>query len=310
MVELKTHVTHVAVRTTQIPLYKETALYYRSDEGEWVLYKKPGEIISQHRLDTERIPRLFILTEDRESAAVEIQTSFNRILDESLGAGDVKTVHNCLVGIAVETLNEPRSGTMRQARRSVALLTRASTRDPAILKQITNLYHLDYTTALHSVNVMTLTLGFAHKVGYGWRRTLEFGLAALLHDIGKIQIPESLLKSPKPLTDDEFRIMRQHPIMALDVLDRAKMTLPKVRAAAIEHHERINGTGYPFGKTDISLVGQIVGIIDAYEALTNEDRPYRRAAPPGKALQILREETDRGYHMPSLYNRFLQSLSV
>jgi len=300
----------VSVRLSQIPYYKNTELYYQTDEGEWVLYKQSGEVIDGQRLKAERIPRLFVKLQDREAAALEAQAAFSTMLESSLHSGDVKTVHSSLVGIAEETLSEPRSGTMRGARRSVALLTRASLREPVILKQLVNLSHLDYTTALHSVNVMTLTLGFAHKVGFDWRRTLQFGLAALLHDIGKMQLPEKLLKSPCRLTEEQFRLIKLHPMMAVDVLKRAGMSLPKVHAAATEHHEKMDGTGYPRGIKDISLVGQIVGLIDAYEALTNEDRPYRRAVAPEQALLILKKDTDRGRYMSTVYDKFLLSLTT
>jgi HD-GYP domain-containing protein (c-di-GMP phosphodiesterase class II) len=81
-------------------------------------------------------------------------------------------------------------------------------------------------------------------------------VAALLHDIGKVAIPERILKSPNRLTDEEFRLVRQHPMMAVSILDRAGVGMPKVREAATEHHEKIDGSGYPRGIKDISLVGR------------------------------------------------------
>lgn len=300
----------ILARVSQIPYYKNTSLYYLAENNEFVLYKQPGDIIIEERLESEAIPRLFIRDHERLAAALEAQEAFNHMLDDSIKKGDVNTIHKSLTGITEETLSEPRSGTMRHARRSVALLTRASVRDPKILQQLASLSIIDYTTALHSVNVMALTLGFAHQVGFGWRRTLEFGLAALLHDIGKLGIPEELLKSPRKLTEEEFRTIKKHPMNAIALLERSGMNLPKIRDAATEHHEKMDGSGYPMGKTDISLVGQIVGLIDAYEALTNEDRPYRRALTPAKAIEVLNEDAERGRYLPSVFERFVQSLSL
>jgi len=304
------HDEYVAVRPTHIPYYQQTPLYYQADDGTWELYKDKDEQLGAERMEQERHPQLFIRVADREAASVEAQRAFNRVLEKSLESNDKHQVQASLTGNAQETLDEPRSGTLRQASRSVALLARASLRDPAILHQLLALSTFDYGTALHSVNVMALTLGFAHKVGFGWQRTLSFGVAALLHDIGKVAIPERILKSPNRLTDEEFRLVRQHPMMAVSILDRAGVGMPKVREAATEHHEKIDGSGYPRGIKDISLVGQVVGIIDAYEALTNEARPYRRALPPALALKVLREEADRGRYMCPLYNRFVLSLTT
>ena len=301
---------YLPARKSQIPYYQNTSLYYKAENSEWVLYKQPGDSITAERLRTETIPRLFIKAEDRLDAALEAQEAFNNLLETSLKSGDVRAIHASLVGITEETLSEPRSGTMRYSKRSVALLTKASVRDASILKQLARLSSQDYTTALHSVNVMALTLAFALRVGFDWRKTLEFGLAALLHDIGKARLPDSVLHSPQPLSDEEFRTMKMHPMLAVDILERTGMNIPKIRAAATEHHEKMDGSGYPIGKKDVSLIGQIIGLLDSYESLTNEANLRRRPIAPAEAIHLLRKEANRGCYLPSVLDRLECTLKV
>lgn len=106
------------------------------------------------------------------------------------------------------------------------------------------------------------------------------GLAAVLHDVGKIALPPSLLVKPGPLTDEEWVLMHQHPSHGARIL--AALGLPDAVVAAVcHHHERWDGTGYPAGLrgTAIPLAARVVAVVDAYDAMTS-DRPYRAAVSP------------------------------
>ncbi len=131
---------------------------------------------------------------------------------------------------------------------------------------------------------------------------LEFG--ALLHDVGKITTPETVLNKPGKLTPEEIEIMRNHTIAGAHIMESVPHLRP-AKAYVLYHHERWDGTGYPDGLVgdQIPFLAQVFQIIDIYDALTSE-RPYKRAFMPEEALAILDEETVKGWRNPKLVQQF------
>jgi HD-GYP domain-containing protein (c-di-GMP phosphodiesterase class II) len=125
-------------------------------------------------------------------------------------------------------------------------------------------------------------------------------VAALLHDVGKIGVPDAVLLKPGRLTAEEFRIIQQHPIIG-DRLCGNLRALHHVRPIVRHHHERLDGTGYPDGLRGdaIPLLAQIVSVVDVYDALTTR-RPYKAAWSADQALEELRAEARRGWRQASL----------
>jgi putative two-component system response regulator len=133
----------------------------------------------------------------------------------------------------------------------------------------------------------------------GWT-TEDAGLlrrAAALHDIGKIGIPDALLRKPGALTEGEVRVMRTHTSIGARILGDSQVPLLQLaETVALTHHERWDGTGYPRGLKghDIPAAGRIVSVVDAFDAITN-DRPYREARPVAVALAEVRGRADVHY---------------
>ena len=147
----------------------------------------------------------------------------------------------------------------------------------------------DRDTENHSRRVTEMTVRVAQAIGLDEADLVHVRRGALLHDIGKLGIPDSILHKPGPLTDDEARVMQQHPVYAYEMLSRIDYLRPAV-AIPYCHHERWDGTGYPreLKGTDIPLAARIFALSDAYDAMTNE-RPYRQAMSHEAALlQLLR----------------------
>ena len=195
-----------------------------------------------------------------------------------------------------------------------------------ILRLMHRVMSKDLTTATHSVNVMILTLRYLEKERKegrdDWLRFVtppgdrtatasaerhalqQWALAALLHDIGKVMIPEQILKARRRLSSLEYRTMKMHVEHGWKIVNRAvpQFSGQKVIVRGIlDHHERTDGSGYPLQLTDVSLPGQIIGILDCYEALTTDKRPYRLAASPSVALRILKEDTLKAKFQPDIY---------
>ena len=147
----------------------------------------------------------------------------------------------------------------------------------------------DYSLYTHSVNVCTFALALAHASGIERTQELiELGTGALLHDIGKVRIPESILHKPGPLNDSEWHTIRQHPTWGVELISETDLIPQASYFPSQQHHERNNGSGYPdhLSASDIHIYGKIVAIADAFDAMTT-NRVYRPANDSFSTLQIM-----------------------
>jgi PAS domain S-box-containing protein len=159
-------------------------------------------------------------------------------------------------------------------------------------------------TANHSRRVVELTLRMAFEAGITGIALEHVLRGALLHDIGKLGVPDAILLKPGPLTEEEWVIMRQHPTYARNLLSEIEYLRPCMDIP-YAHHERWSGSGYPLGlKGDaIPLAARIFAIADVYDALTS-DRPYRPAWPEAEALRYISEQAEKMFD-PDLVKVFL-----
>lgn len=166
----------------------------------------------------------------------------------------------------------------------------------------------DYSVFTHSVNVCTFSLALAHATGIDKTdQLIELATGALLHDVGKARIPESILNKPGPLSQSEWQTMRLHPQWGAELMSETDLIPPASYIPILQHHERQNGGGYPDGlkKDDIHFYGKIVAIADVFDAMTT-NRVYRAAEGTFstlKTMQTQNEEFD-----DSLLCRFIKLL--
>jgi putative nucleotidyltransferase with HDIG domain len=165
----------------------------------------------------------------------------------------------------------------------------------------------DRETEGHTQRVTDLTLKLARKMGLSEEQLILIRRGALLHDIGKMGVPDYILLKPEELTDEEQHIMRQHPQLAYDMLEpiaylRDALNIPYC------HHEKWDGTGYPNGLsgTQIPLEARLFTIVDVWDAITT-DRPYRKSWPKKKALKYIREQSGKDFD-PKMVEIFLQEI--
>ena len=299
---------YIAIRNSQINYYKNIGLYYVAG-GSFVLYKPPGKLMTDLRMREGRHPtELYIHQNDRQAAIKELQNGFNRYIARSIKTGNAVAVKSTLCNLVEETLAEPRSGTLKALPETVDVLVSGYSKNPEILKTFASISFKDYSTVIHSVNVMALTLGFCFYSKLSMHETKRLGLSALLHDVGKTEIPDTILKAPRKLTDKEFQMMKRHPKIGEYIIKIKSGIGGSIARGAIEHHEKLDGSGYPKGVQHISFVGQLVGIIDCYEALTNEERPYRRAMSPLDTLKLIKSDVDAGKFDRKIFEKFCYSL--
>jgi putative nucleotidyltransferase with HDIG domain len=164
----------------------------------------------------------------------------------------------------------------------------------------------DRVTEGHSRRVAALSLGVAREMGVNRAMLKDLERAAILHDIGKITVPDAVLSKPGPLTDAEWEEMHRHPVVGFDMV----RNVPLLRQAAdiiYAHHEHFDGSGYPnaLKGEEIPLGARIFAVVDAYDAITS-DRPYRKARPHEYALEEIKRETGTQFD-PKVVDAFFEA---
>lgn len=153
----------------------------------------------------------------------------------------------------------------------------------------------DPTTAGHSERVAELSRELAEASGLSAQEVDDIYLAGLLHDVGKIGVPDSILNFPGRLSDADMEVMRRHPGIGADIMERIELS-KTIRDGIVEHHERLDGKGYPagLGEGELSLAGRILKIADVYDALISK-RQYKDPMPKDLVYKILMEGAGREF---------------
>jgi putative nucleotidyltransferase with HDIG domain len=147
----------------------------------------------------------------------------------------------------------------------------------------------DHETTGHSFRVALYAMTLARALGLPAEQLKAIEWGALLHDVGKMAVPDGVLRKPGPLTDNEWHIMKQHPTWGFDMLAEVSFLQPAAIDIVYSHHERWDGHGYPrgLGGDQIPLAARVFAVVDTYDAITS-DRPYRRARGHAAAVAEMR----------------------
>ncbi len=205
---------------------------------------------------------------------------------EQAGEVDAKTAQNVVNGLAQAVAHNRNS-----------------------LLALTALKNFDNYTFTHMVNVSVLTMAQARTLGVDGPLLREFGLAALMHDIGKVRVPAAIVKKPDRLTEEEFRIIKRHPVDGAEILRRASGIPPLAPLVAFEHHLRTDGTGYPpVSRPSLNLATMLTSISDVYDAMRSQ-RAYQQSFPNERVVEVLRHN-DGSQFDQNLVRRFVQLLGL
>lgn len=188
-------------------------------------------------------------------------------------------------------------------------ISQSVSRDPAIILNIAKLKTKDEYTYLHSVAVCALMINLARTMGLDEALTQEIGMAGLLHDVGKMAIPETILKKPARLDEDEMETVRNHPQRGHDILSASSGVSETALDVCLHHHEKMDGTGYPKrlpGKS-LSLFARMSSVCDVYDAVTSQ-RPYNTPWSASHALQLM--QGWEGHFDPEIVDAFIESLGI
>lgn len=203
---------------------------------------------------------------------------------------------------------------VKRAKRVVQSMVDLLLQEESTLLGLTTLRSHDEYTHHHSVNVCILSLTMGQRLGYAKKDLTEVGIAALFHDMGKASISPEILNKPTDFTEEEWQIMRRHPILGVKYVIKLKgineMTIRMV-TGIFEHHLNYDSSGYPKldTKWELSLLGRIISLVDCYDALTSS-RVYNRVPySPDKAMKFMLNKSGRAFD-PILMKIFVNCIGI
>jgi putative nucleotidyltransferase with HDIG domain len=196
------------------------------------------------------------------------------------------------------------------ARGMVDTLAQAVAQNRTALIALTALKSYDNYTFTHMVNVSILTMAQARALGIEGALLREFGIAGLMHDIGKVRTPAEILNKPSKLTDAEFAIMRRHVVDGAAILRRTPEMPQMAPIVAFEHHMRIDGSGYPVNvrRDTLNVATMLCSIADVYDAMRSQ-RKYQQSFPTDRIRAVLEREDGQQFDQ-HLVRRFVQLIGI
>ena len=229
------------------------------------------------------------------------------------GMAAVKQVYDTAVATAEELWHTAKAGDKpdpNAAKKIIESLARLVGQDRTSLLALTALKRYDNYTFTHMVNVSVLSMAQARALNLQGPLLREFGFAALMHDIGKVNTPLEVLNKPDRLTADEFRIMQQHVVDGAHILRRTPEMPALAPVVAFEHHLRQDLSGYPekIGRRSLNLCTQIVSIADVYDALRSK-RVYRDGLSSERVRAIMTEKDSPAFNT-KLLRRFVNLIGL
>ena len=275
-------------------------------------------------------------TVSREEVDARIETDFSRLEDlppirvtlpppppppqRDLAPADMKSELRRAAAICTESkeavvsmFNEARMGRAVDAAGAQSLvqeITDSVTRNPGALISLARLKTADDYTYMHSVAVCALMVALAKQLRLKDDQQRLAGMAGLLHDLGKAAIPLAVLNKPGKLTDQEFTVVRSHPVEGYHMLKEGAGVPEAVMDACLHHHEKVDGSGYPdkLKGEGISVIARMTAICDVYDAITS-DRPYKRGWDPAESLRRMAEWTSDHFDA-RIFQAFVKSIGI
>lgn len=306
------HRDYVPVDVEHLELGRETGfdLYLKNPDGEYVLFLAGTRPFTQRELshlETRVLRQLYVRRESRGAYLDAVAAEIGRTIQSGKGQPEERArfVYESASTLMEDLFEAPRAPAVARARSAIRECMAGALHDPELLHALLTLTSHDYYTYTHSINVCVFGTGLAREVIGADGAVLDLAEGLLLHDIGKIGIPEALLRKPGPLDDEEWKVMRCHPMRGVELIRDAKALSGTIETVTLQHHERHDGRGYPQGLPgrEIHLYGRIAMIADVFDALTT-NRAYRAALDTLHALRIMQEEMIENFD-PDFFRAFV-----
>ena len=278
---------------------------FKEDVGRIAPYYKLGERLTKERIeelgDLVQQGLIFVSRADHAVYVKHIAYQLDLVLiDRNLKESEIADIFlEALTMRMTEFLDQPIATVLEKLWSDLMVLTEYLWDDVHRIKALAKRIHKEHSLAKHSVNcgVVGLTIfsrikadAFAKKeITRNHFNRLTAGL--FLHDLGMTKIPAFIREKPKPLTTDERNKVDKHPLIGYEMLSKLDLKYKEIEACVLEHHERLNGKGYPQKKSgkDITQLGRLCGAVDSYCAMITE-RPYAEAIDPVNAASMISQD--------------------
>ncbi len=296
--------------------FPDVALYVKSGPN-FVLYKPAERTITQQdlqRLEQNRADTLYIRSEEMPPVASFLEETIGEIMHNETLQPQVKgqILSQVAMNYVMDLFTTPdRLTDVERCRNLVRQLMQFITQHPTAFDSLHAVVEHDYYTFIHSVQVASLSMLVHAEIYQLPLYELEdVGIGGILHDVGMIFIPTTILEKPEALTNFEYTLIKRHAQRGYECL-RDLGGFSEISLAAVRfHHERYNGDGYPFNLkgNEIPRTAQITAICDVYSALTS-NRPYRSAISKQDALTLMEREGNSIFN-PDLMARFKEIIGT
>jgi HD-GYP domain-containing protein (c-di-GMP phosphodiesterase class II) len=304
--ELKEIFFPISLESIEPVIFPDVALYIKTG-GNLVLYKSNGRDFSFHdheRLSKNGVEFVYVSKIDMDVITSHMESSAERLLNGDLlnARAKGKMIYQTSINFVNDIFNNPEKSTdLDRTKRLIENLMLYLSNDPDAICSLETVMSHNYYTFVHSLQVASLTL-LMHSEAYALSRDemLDVGTGAILHDFGKIFVPQGILNKSGKLNEAEIEILKRHPEEGYVYL-QSKGALSSVALMIVRlHHERCNGSGYPLGleSRDIPRSAQITGVADVYCTLTT-DTHGNKTMPPHIAVQLMRNQMN-GLFSPNL----------
>lgn len=270
-------------------------LFLPAGKGKLLFFRSTNlEFTNEHRLRLidNNIRRVYVRAQEQRKYQHYLEQHLPEVLANPEIAPTKKAdlLYTVSSQVVKDCLDEPRAATIVPRTRKMAEGTVDFVlRSEQSLGQLATLMATDYYTYTHSINVAVFAVALAHKLGLSRDEVNEFALGALLHDLGKSEVPVEILNKRGPLDNEEMLKVREHVVIGERLL-RGNGRLGAVAMLAVkQHHEKIDGTGYPRGLAteQVHLFGRIAAIADCFDAMTT-NRSYQQAMSAYDALHLMK----------------------
>ncbi len=306
----------VYLRTLLVDTISSFDIYVRFKDDRMVLFHSGTDRFTaevRKKLIENNITIVYIKSSERDYYTQYVEKNLKGILADPDLPPEQKSeiAHVLVVNIAKEVFNEPDRESIMRYKASIGTTMDYVLEDEDAITNLIRLTSYDFTTYTHSVNVGVFGIGLAKAVISDTSKhdMKKIAAALFLHDLGKSQIPREILTKHGQLTKEEWKVMKQHPLLGYKLLQDSEQLTPELKAVVLQHHERNNGSGYPLAlKGDkIHLYSKICMIADVFEALTAR-RPYKRSQKAFDALKIMQKQMVQDFD-PQLFQKFVMLFS-
>lgn len=252
--------------------------------------------------ETAPVPLPIPAVRTRDQTAAPVQEELHRAVAICARAKTavVSMFNEARMGNAVDTI---------EVQNLVEDISDSVQRNPGALISLARLKQVDDYSYMHSVAVCALMVALARQLKLSDEQTRVAGMAGLMHDLGKAVIPLSVLNKPGKLTDEEFAVVRNHPLRGYEMLKAGGVVDEAVMDACLHHHEKIDGSGYPhrLQANQLSLLARMTAVCDVYDAITS-NRPYKNGWDPAESLRQMAQWT--GHFDTPIFHAFVKSLGI